>query len=379
MPRFVVVLGTRPEAIKLAPVVRALRERAGADDVSVCSTGQHREMLAHALGSFDLSADIDLNIMRPGQTPGQVVGRLMLELGELFGELQPEWVVVQGDTATVTAGALSAFLSGAKVAHVEAGLRTNDKRQPFPEEVNRRVAGVVADCHFAATPTAKDNLLREGVPARDVLVTGNTVIDALRWMVDRVEDRPLPLEIAEGRRLVLITAHRRESFGEPFRELCEALREVADAVPDAHLVYPVHLNPNVREPVMEILGGHERISLIEPQDYPDFVNLMARSHLILTDSGGVQEEAPALAKPVLVLREKTERPEAVAAGVVRLVGTNRAKIVTEATRLLTDPAAHAAMATGASVYGDGLASKRIAEWLVDQSLTTEEFTPECAV
>ncbi len=373
MTRVLVVLGTRPEAIKLAPVVQSLRAHPGGTGEAVlCSTGQHKEMLADALAGFELTPDVDLAVMRPGQTPTEVVGRLMLELGPVFAAQKPDWVVVQGDTATVMAASIAAFLHRIPVAHVEAGLRTSDRWQPFPEEINRRVAGVVADVHFAATAGARDNLLREGVPAADVLLTGNTVIDALQWMVRRVQDRPLPVDLC-GRRMVLVTAHRRESFGEPFRELCQALRDIAEAHEDVHLVYPVHLNPNVQEPVRAILGGHERISLIEPKAYPDFVNMMSKAHLIITDSGGVQEEAPALGKPVLVLREKTERPEAVAAGVVKLVGTDRAKITGEAHALLTDDAAYRAMARPTHVYGDGLASKRIAERLLDGTMTTPEF------
>jgi len=373
MTRVLVVLGTRPEAIKLAPVVRALREHPGnRGEAILCSTGQHKEMLADALAGFELKPDLDLAVMRPGQTPADVVGRLMLELGPVFTEHKPDWVVVQGDTATVMAASLAAFLHRIPVAHVEAGLRTSDRWQPFPEEINRRVAGVVADVHFAATAGSRDNLLREGVPAADVLLAGNTVIDALQWMVQRVQDRPLPVDL-QGRRMVLVTAHRRESFGEPFRDLCQALRDIADEYEDVHLVYPVHLNPNVQQPVKEILGGHERISLIDPKPYPDFVNMIAKAHLIITDSGGVQEEAPALGKPVLVLREKTERPEAVAAGVVKLVGTDHAKITGEARALLTDEAAYRAMARPTHVYGDGLASKRIAERLLDGTMTTPEF------
>jgi len=376
MTRVLVVLGTRPEAIKLAPVIHALRSHGSGSegaDVTVCSTGQHREMLAAALAGFEIEPDVELSVMQPGQTPADVVGRLMLAFGPVFEEHRPDWVVVQGDTATVTAGALGAFLHRVRVAHVEAGLRTNDRNHPFPEEINRRVAGVVADRHFAATAGAADNLLAERVDRSEIVLTGNTVIDALRWTAERVADRVVPVEIPDSRRLVLVTAHRRESFGEPFRELCLSLRAIADEHEDVHLVYPVHLNPNVQEPVREILAGHDRISLIEPLGYQDFVALQIRAHLIITDSGGVQEEAPALGKPVLVLREKTERPEAVAAGVVKLVGTDREMITGEARRLLTDADAYAAMARRVDVYGDGLASQRIAESLIDGRLTTPEF------
>lgn len=377
MKHVLLVFGTRPEVIKLAPVAFALRERSDAARITLCSTGQHREMLDAALEAFDLKADHDLDIMRPGQHPADVFGRLMLALRPLLDELKPDVIVVQGDTATVAAGALTGFLHGAEIAHVEAGLRTHDKRAPFPEEVNRRVTGVVADCHFPPTALARDNLLSEGVPAESVFLTGNTIVDALYWMRDKVADRRLPPELdCEGRRMVLVTAHRRESFGEPFRELCEALRDIATRFDDVQLLYPVHLNPNVQQPVREILGNCPRVTLVEPLAYTDFVTVMNRAHLVITDSGGIQEEAPSLGKPTLVLREKTERPEAVATGVVKLVGASRERIVSEASRLLGDEAAYKAMARTVRVYGDGLASRRIAEILIDGKPTTPEFSPE---
>lgn len=374
MKKVLVVYGTRPEAIKLASVVRALRRRPDDAAVTLCSTGQHREMLDNTLAALELRSDVDLEVMQAAQHPTDLFGRLLLGLRPLFDSLGPDVVVVQGDTSTVAAAALAAYLQGAKVAHVEAGLRTRDKRNPFPEEINRRLTGVLADYHFAPTTRARDALLAEGTPPDTVFVTGNTVVDTLRWMRDRVAGRPLPARFAlDKRRLVLVTAHRRESFGKPFEDLCRALREIAERFDDVQLVYPVHLNPNVQRPVREILGGHDRIQLIEPLDYAELVLLLSRAYLVLTDSGGIQEEAPSLGKPVLVMREKTERPEGVAAGVVRLVGTQRERIVGEACRLLSDPAAYAAMTREVNVYGDGLAADRITEVILDGRMVTPAF------
>ncbi len=374
MKRVLAVFGTRPEVIKLAPVVYALRSRADQVALTLCSTGQHRQMLDDTLAAVELTPDIDLKIMQAAQHPSDVFGRLMLTLRPILDEVKPDVVVVQGDTTTVAAASLATYLYGGKVAHVEAGLRTHDKRAPFPEEINRRVTGVVADYHFAPTQRACDALLAEGVPPTDVFLTGNTVVDALRWMKTRLADRPAKEGlITAGRRLVLVTAHRRESFGQPFRDLCWALRDVAERFEDVELIYPVHLNPNVQQPVHDILGHCRGVRLIEPLGYADFVSLLVRAHLIITDSGGVQEEAPSIGKPVLVLREKTERPEGVATGVVRLVGTSRERIVTEASRLLSDPAAYAEMAREVNVYGDGKASARIAEVIADGRMTTPPF------
>lgn len=376
MKRILVVLGTRPEAIKLAPVIHTLRSRPEQAELTLCSTGQHREMLDETLAALELRADCDLRVMKKAQHPTDLMGRLLLALRPVMDEINPDVVVVQGDTATVMAAAFAGFIHGAKVAHVEAGLRTRDKRAPFPEEINRRVAGVLADYHFAPTRTASDALLAEGVDPQSVFVTGNTVVDTLHWMRAKVADRPLPPELdPKGARLVLVTAHRRESFGQPFRDLCLALRDIAERFDDVQMIYPVHLNPNVQKPVRDILGGCDRIKLIEPLGYGDFVSLLIRAHLILTDSGGIQEEAPALGKPVLVLREKTERPEAVAAGVVRLVGTDRKRIVGEASTLLSDASAYAAMARQVNVYGDGRAAERIAEVILDGKVTTPPFNP----
>ncbi len=376
MKHIVAVLGTRPEAIKLAPVICALRSRPAAARVTVCATGQHREMLDQTLGAFDLSPEIDLGLMQPKQHPTELLGRLLLKLRGVLAELRPDVLLVQGDTTSVMAAALAGYLDHVRVAHVEAGLRTCDKRAPFPEEVHRRVAGVVADDHFAPTPDARENLLREGVASERIFVTGNTVVDALESMRRRVAGRPLPPELdPSGRRLVLVTAHRRESFGAPLRRLCAALVELARRFDDALLLYPVHLNPRVRGPVRDLLSGMQNIRLVEPVDYATFVALLLRAELILTDSGGIQEEAPALGKPVLVLREKTERPEAVAAGVVRLVGTDPERIVAEASRLLSDPVAYRRMARRVCVYGDGRAAERICQVLLSGRMHCEPFVP----
>jgi len=377
MKHVLLAFGTRPEVIKLAPVVDALRAQPQRTRITLCSTGQHRAMLDATLAAFDLRADHDLDVMQAGQHPADLLGRLLLGLRPLLDEVKPDVVVVQGDTTTVTAAALAGFLCGIRVAHVEAGLRTGDKHAPFPEEVNRRVAGVAADYHFAPTLRAREHLLGEGVAAESIFLTGNTIVDALQWMRARVAERPLPPDLDPGdKRLILVTAHRRESFGSPFRELCHALREIATRFDDVQLVYPVHLNPNVQQPVREILGTCDRVRLVEPVPYPDLVALLNRAHLVLTDSGGIQEEAPALGKPTLVMRNKTERPEAVQAGVVRLVGTDRERIITEVSRLLRDRAAYETMARPVHVYGDGLAAQRISEVLLDGRLTLAPFQPE---
>lgn len=376
MKRILVVFGTRPEAVKLAPVARELRARSGAASVTLCSTGQHRQLLEDVVPALDMRPDIDLQIMHAAQHPTDLLVRLLQALRRTIEETRPDVLVVQGDTMTVAAAALAGYLAGVAVAHVEAGLRTYDKRAPFPEEANRRIAGVVADFHFAPSEAARNALLAEKIPAESVFVTGNTVVDALRWIRQRTTDSSLPPELdMNGERLVLVTAHRRESFGRPFRDLCLALREIAERFEDVMLVYPVHLNPNVQTPVHDILDGCERVRLVKPQGYTAFVSLLARAHLVLTDSGGVQEEAPSLGKPVLVLRDKTERPEGITAGVARLVGTQRERIVAEASRLLSDPGAYASMARQVNLYGDGLAGQRIAEILTEGHMTTPPFCP----
>ncbi len=377
MKSILVVLGTRPEVIKLAPVIHALRAREDAVRLCVCSTAQHREMLDEALAAFEITPELDLGLMRANQRLGGLFGRMSSALDAVVTEQDPDIVVVQGDTLTVMAGAIVSFLNGARVAHVEAGLRTDDKRSPFPEEVSRRVAGVVADHHFAPTAAAAEALIGEGVSPATVRVTGNTGIDALFWMKERLSKQPLPETVPlDGRRLVLVTAHRRESFGEPLRETFTALRELTDRFPDVHLVYPVHLNPNVKGPAHELLGGHPRITLLEPLAYPQLTSLLLRAELVITDSGGLQEEAPSVGKPVLVLREKTERPEAVEAGVAQLVGTDRERILAAAGELLGDRETLAAMGRPeVLLYGDGRAAARIVEDLVDGERLLPDFEP----
>jgi UDP-N-acetylglucosamine 2-epimerase (non-hydrolysing) len=374
MKRLLVVLGTRPEGIKLAPVIRELRSRSDEAEVLVCSTGQHKQMLAGALDTFGITPDLDLGLMRENQDLVGLLGRSLTGLVDVLKDFDPQVVISQGDTTTAMAAGMAAFFQGRTFAHVEAGLRTGDRRKPFPEEVNRRIAGVVADVHFAPTSAAADALLSEGTPSQDVFLTGNTVVDATQWALELAASHPLPPELDPGDApLLLVTAHRRENFGEPFRDLCVGIREVAERFPDLRVISPVHLNPNVRAPVSEILEGNDRIQLVEPLGYLDFLALMSRSRLVLSDSGGVQEEAPALGKPVLVMREVTERPEAMAAGNVRLVGTDKARIVDAATEILGDEQAWAAMAQVRPVYGDGLASRRIGEVLIDGRMSTAPF------
>ncbi len=359
-----VVFGTRPEAIKLAPVVRALRDRSS---VFVCVTGQHRTMLDQVLRVFHIQPDRDLAVMQPNQNLFDLTANVVRALGPVLAEVRPRFVVVQGDTTTTFAAALAAFYAHVPVAHVEAGLRTHDKQRPFPEEVNRRLTSVLADVHFAPTPWARENLLREGVPAERIVVTGNTAIDALLWVAGELDggrlEAALPepvLRLADRYRLVLVTGHRRESFGAGFERICQALRQIVEQEPEVAIVYPVHLNPNVREPVFRLLGGHPRLLLIDPLEYVAFVALMQRAELILTDSGGIQEEAPSLQKPVLVMREKTERPEGVRAGAAKLVGTDVEAIVGAVSTLLHDSASYRAMASAGNPYGDGQAARRIA-------------------
>ncbi len=355
-PRICCVVGTRPEAIKMAPVILALRAT-GAYDVRVLATAQHRQMLDQVFQAFGITADVDLDIMRPNQSLTTLTGRLMLALDEVLLAEKPDLVLAQGDTTTVMTMALACFYHRIAFGHVEAGLRTGDLGNPFPEEMNRVVAGKLARWHFAPTEGSRQNLLREGVPDGSIVVTGNTVIDALLGAAQR--SAPLPDGLDPGKRLILLTAHRRENFGEPFERVCQAVRQLLDTHPDVQLLYPVHPNPQVRDTAHRLLGAHPRALLCAPLDYLPFVAAMKQAYLILTDSGGVQEEAPALGKPVLVLRHETERPEAVAEGVVRLVGTDVERIVGAAHELLCNEAAYAAMARGVSPYGDGHASERI--------------------
>ncbi len=363
------VFGTRPEAIKMAPVVATLRD-AHDVDLLVCVTGQHRQMLDQVLEIFDIRPDVDLNVMTPGQDLFDITSSILLQMRDVLAAERPDWVLVHGDTTTTLAVSLAAFYQRIPVGHVEAGLRTRDIYSPWPEEANRRMASVIARLHFAPTETARANLISEAIPANTVLVTGNTVIDAVKNVRRRIEgdlelsaslDAQLP-EVPEGRRLILVTGHRRESFGGGFEGICLALKRLASRG-DVQIVYPVHLNPNVREPVDRILGGVEGVTLIEPLDYLPFIRLMSRANLIITDSGGVQEEAPSFGIPVLVMRNTTERPEAVDAGTVRLVGSDQGRIVMEAERLLDEPYAYHQMAHAHNPYGDGLAAPRILDSL----------------
>jgi UDP-N-acetylglucosamine 2-epimerase (non-hydrolysing) len=367
--RILLVLGTRPEAIKLGPLVNVLRTRGDATEVRVCVTGQHREMLAPVLELFGIVPDHDLRLMTPNQDLAALTAAILQGVARVIEAERPDWVVVQGDTTTAFGAALAAFYRGVRVAHVEAGLRTSDRRCPFPEEANRRIVDGLSDLHFAPTERARQNLLREGTDPATVQVTGNTVIDALSQVLARDDraDHPALAEIPAGRRIVLVTAHRRESFGPGMIAICRALRRLADEVRDVQIVYPVHLNPNVRDPVYAELSAHPRISLIPPLDYASLIHLMRRSTLILTDSGGIQEEAPSLGKPVLVLRAATERPEAVEAGCARIVGTDPDVILREARRLLEDAEAYERMARIANPFGDGHASERIALALLAQA------------
>jgi len=362
--RVLSVFGTRPEAIKMAPVVKRLSSAEWVE-ARVCVTAQHREMLDQVLSLFDIQPDFDLNLMKPGQDLTDITANVLLGLRPILTELEPDLVLVHGDTTTTLAASLAAYYHRIPVGHVEAGLRTGNILSPWPEEINRKVTGTITRLHFAPTAASRANLLAENVPDSHIFTTGNTVIDALQVVTMRIEnDAALRAELAsrfllnDSRRLILVTGHRRESFGEGFDRICSALASIAQRS-DVEIVYPVHLNPNVKRPVEEKLGHLSNVHLIPPQDYLPFVYLMHRSTLILTDSGGVQEEAPSLGKPVLVMRETTERPEAVEAGTVRLVGTEEGLIVSNVNRLLDDPVAYDSMSFAHNPYGDGQASQRI--------------------
>lgn len=357
MIRILLIVGTRPEAIKVAPLALALRAHGAEFATILCSTGQHRQMLDQALGAFSLVPDIDLELMQPNQTLAGLTARAITGLDAVMTSQRPDMVIVQGDTSTAMAGALAAYYHRVPVAHVEAGLRTQDIYQPFPEEANRRVIGALTTLHFPPTALAASNLRGEGVPEERILVTGNTVIDALLYVRGRVQVTAAP--VPGGRRRLLLTMHRRESFGQPFEEICRALLELLARNPDVDVLFPVHASPTVREPVNRLLRGHLQIELTEPLGYEDFVRALDASYLVLTDSGGVQEEAPALGKPVLVLRDKTERPESLAAGTSRLVGSDYRLILESAERLLRDEQAYRMMAHAENPYGDGHASERV--------------------
>ena len=368
--KILVLVGTRPEAIKLAPVISELINAPQKPVVRVCLSGQHHEMVIQVFRNFDIKPDIDLGVMRHGQTLASLCAALFTALDGLLEQERPDWLVVQGDTSTVMVGALCAYYRKVKVAHVEAGLRSFNKWAPFPEEINRKVAGVVADLHFAPTEGARANLLREGVPDKQILVTGNTVIDALLWTLNKTRAAqvrlPEPIEeaVADRKRIVLVTGHRRESFGAGLASICDAISNLAQAYEDTVFVYPVHLNPNVQEPVQRILGGIPGVLLTKPLSYLQFVKLMSLAFLVLTDSGGVQEEAPSLGKPVLVMRDTTERPEGIAAGVSKLVGADKEKICAAVSNLLDNASVYESMAVPQNPYGDGHAAARIATALL---------------
>ena len=369
MKKVMVVFGTRPEAIKMAPLVAALKATPGVDTI-VAVTAQHRQMLDQVLELFGIVPDEDLDVMQPGQTLAGLTAKILAGMTDVIARHAPDIVLVHGDTTTTFASSLAAFYNRTPIGHVEAGLRTGNLYSPWPEEANRKLTGALTALHFAPTDRSRDNLLAEGVPEGSIHVTGNTVIDALLAVVEKIRDQPaLERDLASrfpfldpAKRLVLVTGHRRENFGSGFEQICQALKAIAERG-DTQVVYPVHLNPNVQEPVNRVLAGQASVHLIEPQDYLPFVYLMSRAHLIVTDSGGVQEEAPSLGKPVLVMRDTTERPEAVDAGTVRLVGTDAANIARQANLLLDDHAAYEAMTRAHNPYGDGMASRRIVEIL----------------
>lgn len=364
--KVMVVFGTRPEAIKMAPLVTALKQRPELETI-VAVTAQHRQMLDQVLELFEITPDEDLNVMQPGQTLSGLTSRIVQGMEQVIAKHSPDIVLVHGDTTTTFATALAAFYQRTAIGHVEAGLRTGNLYSPWPEEANRKLTGALANLHFAPTQMSADNLLAESVEASTIHITGNTVIDALLAVVDKINNSPaLQAELAArfpfldaSKRLILVTGHRRENFGDGFEQICHALKDIA-ARGDTQVVYPVHLNPNVQEPVNRILGDQPAVHLLDPQDYLPFVYLMSRSHIIVTDSGGIQEEAPSLGKPVLVMRDTTERPEAVDAGTVKLVGTSASAIAAETNALLDNAEAYARMSRAHNPYGDGKASERIA-------------------
>lgn len=365
MVRVLCVFGTRPEAIKMAPLIRKLREASHRVSLTVCVTGQHREMLDQVLSHFHIQPDIDLNVMRPGQSLSSLTANLMEALDRVMITVRPNLVLVQGDTTSAMVGALAAYYHRIPVGHVEAGLRSRDRYNPFPEEINRRLISTLATLHFAPTQAAVDALRAEGHDDSSVYLTGNTVVDALFMTLEQL-GLGLPTAQSGDRYRILVTAHRRENFDQALRDICRALRALADRHQDLEIVFPVHLNPNVQRPVRELLSGHERIQLIAPLDYPELVRLLHGCWLVLTDSGGLQEEAPALGKPVLVMRARTERPEGVAAGVAKLVGSDAQAIVDEVESLLNDKGQYQRMARAVSPYGDGRAAERIVRIIVDR-------------
>ena len=368
MKKILLIFGTRPEAIKMAPLVKEFQKHSKVFDTKVCVTAQHREMLDQVLDFFDVVPDYDLDLMKPGQNLYTLTATIIESLKSILEDFRPDFVFVHGDTTTTMAGSIASFYSGAKVCHIEAGLRTNNKLSPFPEEINRQITGRICDYHFAPTETSKSNLLKENISKDSILVTGNTVIDALIKSVEKVNENPSDLVQDLSRKIgdrevVLVTGHRRENHGEGFERICQALKKIANDDRNRMIIYPVHLNPKVHEPVNKILSGISNIFLIDPLAYQDFIWLMNRSKIIITDSGGVQEEAPSLGKPVLVMRDNTERPEAVEAGTVLLVGTDEELIISKALDLLHNTEKFEKMSKLHNPYGDGLASTRIVDFI----------------
>lgn len=370
-----IIFGTRPEAIKMAPLIHVFKRFPEQFDTKVCITAQHREMLDQVLDFFEIVPDFDLNLMRPDQNLYNLTSDILLGLKPVLETFRPDYVYVHGDTTTTMAASLAGFYNGSKICHIEAGLRTYNLKSPFPEEMNRQVTTVLTDYFFAPTETSKQNLLSEKKDEKTVCVTGNTVIDALLHGIDKVNDSAfedaelsvLKSIIQPEKRIILVTGHRRENHGDGFIRICEVLKQIADGFPDVQIIYPVHLNPNVKEPVYRLLSDIDNVSLIDPLSYPAFIWLMEKAYLLITDSGGVQEEAPSLGKPVLVMRDTTERPEAVIAGTVILVGTDKQKIFSETSRLLNDTAAYNSMSKVHNPYGDGKAASRIVKFIQDQN------------
>ncbi len=359
MKKVMVIFGTRPEAIKMAPLVKELKKRENFQTI-VCVTAQHRQMLDQALHVFDIQPDYDLNIMKQGQTLSQITSRVLLGIEEVIEKEKPDIVLVHGDTSTTFAGALAAFYHQVKIGHVEAGLRTWNKYSPYPEEMNRQMVGNMADFHFAPTQNSKENLIREGKAEHSIFVTGNTAIDALSTTIKQDYTHPV-LDWVGKDRMILLTAHRRENLGRPMKQMFQAIKRIVDEYDDLKIVYPIHMNPLVRDTAKEVFGNNDRVRLIEPLEVVDFHNFISRSHIILTDSGGIQEEAPSLGKPVLVLRDTTERPEGIAAGTLKLAGTEEETIYQLMKELLDDETVYHAMSHASNPYGDGHASERIAD------------------
>ncbi len=370
--KVLIIFGTRPEAIKMAPLVKEFLKHPNFFELKICVSAQHREMLDQVLNFFEIKPNYDLNLMKPGQNLYSLTASIIESLKPVLEDFNPEFVFVHGDTTTAMAGSIAGFYSGAKICHIEAGLRTNDKLSPFPEEINRQIVGRISDYHFSPTITSKNNLLKEDIPKESILVTGNTVIDALFYSINLIKHREVSPQVdliksklENDQEVILVTGHRRENHGVGFENICEALKEIAIAKPNIKIIYPVHLNPKVQEPVKRHLFGLSNVILISPLSYPDFIWLMDRSKIIITDSGGVQEEAPSLGKPVLVMRENTERPEAVDSGTVILVGTNKNKIIKETLKLLDDKHHFKKMSDLINPYGDGHACERIIDFILE--------------